>query len=113
MKASDLQGKMVGVTIDRVEYEPVGQQKEMKAIVYFHGKKKGLVLNKTNAKKIIALSGSALTEDWAGFRITLFPAETEFAGETVDCIRIRAANGTPGRTMPAFPPKEPTPPRCP
>lgn len=91
LKASDLRGSEVVVTIDHVGFEPVGRQKEMKAVVYFKGKEKGLVLNKTNATKITQLAGSPNTEDWDGIRIKLYPTETEFAGEMTECIRIKAA----------------------
>ncbi len=95
LKASDLNGSEVVVTIDHVTSEPVGQKRELKPILYFKGKDKGLVLNKTNAKKVQELSGSAQTEDWDGFKIKLFPTETEFGGETVDCIRIKAVANRP------------------
>jgi len=106
IKASDLKGHEVVVTIDRVEMEEVGRQRESKAVLYFQGKDKGMVLNKTNAKKIIEISGSAITEEWPGVRIKLYPTETEFAGETVDCIRIKpAGKSAMGRmTKPAPPP---------
>lgn len=105
LKASDLQGRETTVTMDRVEYEPVGQKREMKAVLYFQGKDKGVVLNKTNANKITEIVGSALTEDWHGHRIKLYPTETQFAGDMVDCIRIRPANGAAMRmTKPAPPP---------
>src|SRR5678816_1403114 len=89
LKASDLAGRAVVVTIDRVEFEPVGRDKEVKAVVYFVGKTKGVVLNKTNARKITEITGSALTEEWVGSAITIYPTETEFAGETVECIRVK------------------------
>ena len=89
MKASDLQGTEPIVTIDRVDFEPVGRDREMKAVLYFAGKTKGLVLNKTNATKISQLVGSDLTEEWTGQRVRLYATETTFGGETVDCIRIK------------------------
>jgi len=89
LKASDLGGHTVVVTIDRVEFEPVGREREMKAVLYFVGKTKGVVLNKTNARKITEIAGSALTEDWQGHALALYPTETEFAGETVECIRVK------------------------
>jgi hypothetical protein len=109
LKASDIRGSEPVVAIDRVAFEPVGRQREMKAVVYFKGKEKGLVLNKTNATKITQLSGSAITEEWDGFRVKLFATETEFGGETVECIRIKAAppNGT---RQPAPKPVAPPPP---
>ena len=90
LKASDLQGAEPVVTMSHVDFEPVGQKKEMKAVLYFAGKEKGLVLNKTNANKITELTGTAITEEWEGQRIRLFATETQFAGDTVDCIRIKA-----------------------
>jgi len=102
LKASDLGGREVVVTIDRVAFEAVGRDREMKAVVYFQGKQKGIVLNKTNAKKIIEISGSALTEEWPGTQVKIYPTETEFGGETVDCIRVKPV-GKPamGRMTPA------------
>lgn len=91
LKASDLKGRAIVVEIDRVEFEPVGQQKEMKPIVYFSGKEKGLVLNKTNAKQIVNMTGYENTEDWSGLSITIYPTETSFQGEMVDCIRVKRA----------------------
>jgi hypothetical protein len=88
LKASDLQGRQPVVTIDRVEFEPVGRAREMKPILYFAGKDKGVVLNKTNANKIASISGSTMTEDWTGIRVTLFATHVEFQGETVEAIRI-------------------------
>lgn len=105
VKASDLKGNQAVVTIDRVEFEPVGRDKEMKAVVYFVGKSKGVVLNKTNARKITEITGSALTEEWRGHAIVLYPTETEFAGETVECIRIKpVAKSAMSRMTPAPPP---------
>jgi len=106
LKASDLQGAEPVVTMSRVEFEPVGQKKEMKAVLYFHHKEKGLVLNKTNANKITELTGSAITEEWDGHKIRLFATETQFAGDTVDCIRVKAAvkPGMSRMTKPIPPP---------
>lgn len=91
LKASDLKGAQPVVTIDRVEFEPVGKNKEMKPILYFTGKEKGLVLNRTNAKTIINLAGTAETDEWAGFAIKLYATTVEFAGDSVEAIRIKAA----------------------
>lgn len=96
LKASDLGDKSPVVTIDRIEVEPIGRDKEIKPVIYFQGKEKGLVLNKTNAKKIAELTGSKDTDDWAGCQVRIYATETEFGGETVECIRIKAA-GTPAK----------------
>ena len=108
LKASDLGGKAVAVVIDRVEFEAVGQTKDMKPVLYFQGKEKGMVLNKTCCNKIIELNGSPVTEDWPGQNIVIYPTETSFQGEQVECIRIRAAQ--PQRqSRPAQPPPPPQP----
>jgi hypothetical protein len=101
LKASDLAGRQAVVTMDRVEFEPVGREREMKAVLYFVGKQKGMVLNKTNAKKITDITQSALTEEWPGHAIVLYPTETEFGGETVECIRIKPVAKQPSRMTPA------------
>ncbi len=105
LKASDLNGGQPVVVIDRIEFEPVGQKKEMKPIVYFAGKEKGLVLNKTNAKNITNLVGSPETEDWIGFSIRLYATNVEFQGDTVEAIRVKAAPASTRRQPP--PPPEP------
>lgn len=89
--ASDLRGAAVNVTIREVKIEQVGRDRENKPVVYFEGKQKGMVLNKTNARKIANLVGSMDTEDWVGCQVAIFPTETEFGGETVECIRVKAA----------------------
>lgn len=109
LKASDLKGSEVVVVIDHVAFEPVGRQKEMKAVLYFKGKEKGVVLNKTNATKITQIAGSAQTEDWEGVRIKLYPTETEFGGETVECIRIKTAPAAAATRQAPAPPPAPEP----
>jgi len=89
--ASDLRGASVNVTIREVKIEQVGRDRENKPVLYFEGKQKGMVLNKTNARKIANLVGSMDTDDWVGCQVAIFPTETEFAGETVECIRVKAA----------------------
>lgn len=108
IKASDLKGGQPAVVIERIAFEPVGQKKEMKPILYFEGKEKGLVLNKTNAKNITGLVGSAETEDWLGFSVRLYATNVEFQGDTVEAIRVKAAPVGAGRKAPS-PPPDPEP----
>lgn len=100
LKASDLGGREVVVTIDHVSFESVGRDREMKAVVHFQGKDKGMVLNKTNARKIAQLAGTDETDDWGGVKIKIYPTETEFGGETVDCIRIKPAGAATAPVKP-------------
>lgn len=109
LKHSDLAGKHVMVTMDRVEIETVGQgqDQETKPVLYFKGHERALVLNKTNAGSIAEIVGTKETDAWQGHRIVLYPTKTDFGGKRVDCIRIAAPpNGTP-RPTPPPPPAEP------
>ncbi len=90
LKAGDLGGKVVPVTISEVKTETVGRERELKLVVYFEGKQKGIVLNKTNANKIVALAGSDDTDDWRGVQVSLYATEVEYQGDTVEAIRIKA-----------------------
>jgi hypothetical protein len=105
LKASDLDDSPVAATIKGIKMAEVGRDKDKKPIVYFEGKEKGLVLNKTNGKTIAKIANSEETDDWTGVKIILYPTETEFGGEMVDCIRVRAPKpaGSPLR-KPAPPP---------
>ena len=89
----DLNGKDVTVTISKVEAGTLtgqGGRKARKPLVYFEGKEKAMALNKTNGKAIAAMYGSD-TASWIGKRITIYPTQTQFGPETVDCIRVRPA----------------------
>lgn len=87
LKASDLQGRDVTVKMGRVEQEKVGD--DQKLILYFQGKEKGMVLNKTNANSIADVYGSE-TGDWYGQTIILFEQMVDFQGKRVPGLRIRA-----------------------
>ena len=86
LKAGDLKGRSVDVTISHVSEEDVGDG--MKPVLYMSGKDKGIVLNKTNAS-MIASSYGDMTEGWEGKPLTVFPDKTSFQGKIVDCIRVR------------------------
>ena len=86
LKAADLQGRRATVTIDRVAMEDIGD--DHKPVLYFQGKEKGVVLNKTNANMITEITGSDETEDWRGHAVMLYVAKVDFQGRRVDAIRI-------------------------
>lgn len=89
LKADDLQGKPVIVTIASAELEEIGQgrEKEEKLVISFKGKDKKMICNKTNANTIAKLCGDD-TDMWVGQRITIMPREVEFQGEMVLAIRV-------------------------
>jgi hypothetical protein len=88
LKASDLQDRNVPVIMSHVALEDVGDN-ERKPVLYFHGKNKGLVLNKTNSRVIAAAYGDD-TDDWHGKPLVLFPAMVDFRGDSVEAIRVKA-----------------------
>jgi arabinogalactan endo-1,4-beta-galactosidase len=88
LKAADLQGRAVTVTMSHVDMREVGG--EPKPILYFQGKEKGMVLNKTNASKIAEMFGDD-TDDWAGGEIILYEAMVDYQGKTVAALRVRLA----------------------
>lgn len=105
LSAADLQGRPVRVTINEVVMEVVGQgaQASNKPILYFAGKQKGLVLNKTNARTIASQCGDEMN-DWVGTEIELFSIWTEFNKQQVEAVRVRfptRAGAAPVRQHPA------------
>jgi len=96
LKCADLQGRSVKVTIDRIEVETLGENR--KPVIYFRGKEKGLVANRTNCNTIADMYGDD-TNGWAGKEITIYPTRVDFKGERVDSIRVQFLQPLP--TVPA------------
>lgn len=86
LKAADLGKKKVRVVIDRAEVVEF-KDNTKKVGIFFQGKEKGLVLNKTNAQLIAEQYGQDMNE-WRGKSIAIYPTTTDFGGERVECIRV-------------------------
>jgi hypothetical protein len=89
--AHDLNGLEVRVEIEKVEREVItgsDGKKDEKPVVWFKGKKKRMVLCKTNAKSIAARHGND-TEGWLGKGITIYPTTCMAYGQKVECIRVK------------------------
>lgn len=86
LKAADLQNREVRVSMDNVEMEKLGD--DLKPVLYFKGKEKGLCLNKTNANTISDSYGDD-TEDWYDQPLILFSVMTDFQGKVGPAIRVR------------------------
>ena len=89
--AFELKGNDLALTIKSVAIEKVigGKGREESCpVLHFEEAKKGMVLNKTNAKMVAKLYGTD-PEVWVGKTITLYPTTTDYQGETTECIRIR------------------------
>ena len=74
LKAKDFVGKNLKVTIERVEevVYPANdrQQEQKKAVLYFEGKEKRLVLNATNTETLCN-AFTAASAEWLGKEISL------------------------------------------
>lgn len=87
----DLCGRDVVVTVREVLLEKIegpNSNGEPKGVVYFAEHPKGMILNRVNGNRIVAIYGED-TDGWIGGRVTLYPSETDFQGDTVPCIRVR------------------------
>lgn len=86
LKAADLSGRRVVVTISHVAIEKFDDGE--RPCVFFQGKDKGLVLNKTNFNAIADITGEEDSDDWGGKRITLYATKVDYQGKRVEAIRV-------------------------
>lgn len=86
IKADDLKGRDVPVTISHAVMEKLGN--DQKLILYFKDKEKGMVCNKTNFGRIAYLYGDE-TDEWAEKPVILTSEFVEFQGKTVKGLRVR------------------------
>lgn len=98
LKAEDLGTSSPTVTIFGVKLEKLGDDE--KPVIYFQGKEKGLVLNRTNWNMLAEITGQDDSDNWNGKKVKLYVARVDYQGKRVPAIRID------------YPPKgsQPTPP---
>ncbi|MDX2318316.1 MAG: hypothetical protein QNK44_07925 [Hyphomicrobiaceae bacterium] len=96
IKADDIGAARPTVIIADVRLEDVGDDAGPKPVAYFHGKEKGMVLNKTNAEMIAHLYGDE-TDAWRGQSIDLYTTMVQYGGKSLLGIRVMA----PAPQMPA------------
>jgi arabinogalactan endo-1,4-beta-galactosidase len=94
LKADDLQGREVRVIMQAVEMEKIGD--DMKPVLYFKGKEKGVVLNKTNNGTISAAYGYE-SDDWFDQPLILFSVMVDFQGKVAPAIRCRVPTAKDNR----------------
>ena len=107
LKAADLRGKSVTVTIDRVVQEQVVEEEPDKWIVYFsENPDRGMVLNKTNALMISSAYGDN-SDLWIGKAVELYTEQVSFQGKIVPGLRVKpvAAQVQPNPEPPATEPE--------
>jgi hypothetical protein len=82
-------------TIQRVVMEelhnPATRKKERKPVAYFAGKRKALILNRTNWLTLAGLYGDE-SDAWSGKRIVMGADEVDSPQGRVKAVRIRAVN---------------------
>ena len=105
---TDIDGKRTILTMTEVKTEEVGKDKDLKAVLYFKGTDKGLVLNKTNARVIGEAYGED-TDNWFGQKISLYVVDTEYQGKPAKGIRVRIPSGDSKTSIAAQRPLEPPP----
>lgn len=88
INADDIGSARPTVIIADVKMEEVSDN-EMKPVVYFHGKQKGMVLNKTNAEMIAHLYGDE-TDNWRGQPVDLYTTMVTFGNKSQLGIRVMA-----------------------
>jgi len=100
LKASDLQGRDVTLTISDVQVVEFDDGPKLE--ISFDGTGRTFICNKTNAGLIAEHHGMVYT-DWPGKAITIYPTRTDFGGKMVPCIRVRAPEEIQGAQQPSAP----------
>ena len=95
LRAADLAKKSVTLVPkawETVEFEETNRSGEKyqakKIVIFFEGKDKGWVVNKTNAKAMEYAYGPS-PDEWIGKKIELYPTLVSFADQRVEAIRVR------------------------
>lgn len=91
IQAFELEDREHTVTITKIEGQRIEGEEgrsAKKPVLFLEGWPRPLVLNKTNAKTLIALYGPDYRQ-WPGKRFTMFPTVVKFGKEDVDAIRFR------------------------
>jgi hypothetical protein len=89
LKAEDLSDADLTLTIKEAKMERFEQTGEEKPALYFVENEKGLIINKTNWKRIVEETGEEDSDNWPGKKVTLTIVEAEFKGDVVNAIRIK------------------------
>jgi hypothetical protein len=105
LSASDVKAP-VTATIERIDHESFarpGEPTRVKAVAYFKGGKKGMVINKTNANTLALAFGKKFA-DWPGKRVTAKAEPTNFGGKPTQGLRLYPVNGAEKIAPPPPPP---------
>lgn len=89
LKAADIKEKKVKVTVAEVKPVVVKDNEPRKLELHFSELQKSLLLNKTNGTRMMEAFGKE-TDNWAGKTIELYTIMTNYQGEEVPAIRLKA-----------------------
>ena len=102
LRAEDIGTARPVVTISHLTMEKLGDNE--KPVLYFQGKDKGVVLNKTNTAALIDILNTDDSDAWKGRKVLLYMTKVDYQGKRVAAIRIDAA---PSKAQPAPVVREP------
>lgn len=88
IRSHDLEGEEVKVIISNVVLEQV--MDDQLPVMYFRGWQKGMVLNRGNGKTL-ALAFGEETDKWRGKEVILYSVMTQFKGEPMQGLRVKAS----------------------
>ncbi len=101
------------VTIDRVVLEEISNTEE-KPVMYFKDRRKGMIVNKTNWKRLEYILKSDESDNWHGKQITLYVELVDMRGEMKPALRVkppkRNGSATPNAQISTGPEAKPVKP---
>ncbi len=93
LKADDLGGASLQATVKLASMENIqipGSASEPKVVLYFQGGVKPLILNATNFKAMVEITGQPDSDNWNGAKVQLVKRQAAFGGKVYDAIRIKS-----------------------
>jgi len=93
LKAEDfVEGEEKELTIAKLTIEEMtarDQSKENKPVLHFQNFDKAIVVNATNWKRLVQVTGADDSDNWAGKKITLYTEIVDAFGEMKPAIRVK------------------------
>ena len=114
LKSDDIGNQRITLQVGAIKLEEVAAGEPAKPIMYFNGKEKGVVLNKTNALLCAHCWGND-TDTWTGQWLDLFVEPKMFQGKVVNGLSVapKLANSNSGAQQPETPNAAPAAPQAP
>jgi len=99
LKGDDLRGGTATVKIESVGLENIGMEDgpdDLKAVMHFVGKSKGMIVNRTNFELLELYLKSDESDNWVGAEILIWNDPTVmFKGERKGGLRVKGVVGQP------------------